>query len=503
MTGQKIIHGKAEKKLKDFPDNFFDSCVTDPPYGLKFMNKQWDYDIPPVTTWRQVYRVLKPGAYILVACATRTQHRMACNIEDAGFEIRDVITWHYGSGFPKSMDISKAIDKAAGVEREKGKITSVTGARNKSTIDDRAGKDNRTFSNKEPVINYESIPATDAAKQWDGYGTALKPATEFWTLARKPLSEATIAQNVLKHGTGGLNIDAARVSFAGEEDKNSAAWGRGTNILGGNYVGAKHGNGKENIEANPKGRWPANLILSHHPDCVCVGSKKVKGTFTGNGDARVGENSKGAVTPIRRGTGVDRTDQDGLETVEAWQCVDGCPVKELDKQAPNVDAFAPVARGQNGSSRGIYGDFEQKGDNGRSFHDSGQRGGASRFFYCAKADSFERNKGCENLYWEKKKDRFFLISKSEYDLLPEQSRAAGNIHVTVKPIDFMRYLVKMITPKYGNVLDPFNGSGSTGIASKLELMNYTGIDMLLENIIISNARIDAWHPPKYIEQTLF
>lgn len=179
----RVIAGNCLDVLKTFADNYFDSIVTDPPYGISFMNKKWDYQVPSVQIWQEILRVLKPGGHMLVACGTRTQHRMVVNVEDAGFEIRDVITWHYGSGFPKSLDISKAIDKQAGVQREvvatlgsmpiqtSGKINAEDGAEQK-------------FERK---ANEITKAYTAAAKQWDGWGTALKPATEFWTLCRKPM----------------------------------------------------------------------------------------------------------------------------------------------------------------------------------------------------------------------------------------------------------------------------------------------------------------------------
>jgi len=170
-----LLHGDALEELKKLEDNSVDSIVTDPPYGLKFMGKRWDYDVPSIEVWEECLRVLKPGGYLLSFAGTRTQHRMACNIEDAGFEIRDMIAWVYGSGFPKSHNISKALDKGA----ERRLITA---------------------------------PTTDEAKQWDGWGTALKPALEPITVARKPLSEKTIAKNVLKWGTGGINIDGCRIA---------------------------------------------------------------------------------------------------------------------------------------------------------------------------------------------------------------------------------------------------------------------------------------------------
>ena len=178
-----------------------DLCYTDPPYGISFMGKKWDYDVPSVETWKECLRVLKPGGHILVACGTRTQHRMAVNIEDAGFEIRDIVAWIYGSGFPKSLNIGKAINKIDGVEFI-AKPASGVGFMNNDKED-----------GYHPTINQlEQVGESSIrAKDWEGWGTALKPAMELWTMARKPLSEKNIAENVLKWGTGGINIDGSRV----------------------------------------------------------------------------------------------------------------------------------------------------------------------------------------------------------------------------------------------------------------------------------------------------
>ena len=199
----KLLHGDCLEQMKTLPDNSVDAIVTDPPYGISFMAKKWDYDVPKVDVWQEAMRVLKPGGHALIACGTRTQHRMVVNIEDAGFEIRDVVSWIYGSGFPKSLNIGKAIDKAAGAERE------VTGSRVADNIT--GGNMHASNRGERHVIELKDAPATEAAKQWDGWGTALKPACEFFTLARKPLSEKTVAANVLKWGTGGINIDGCRV----------------------------------------------------------------------------------------------------------------------------------------------------------------------------------------------------------------------------------------------------------------------------------------------------
>ena len=231
-----LLHGDCLEQMKTLDDNSVDSIVSDPPYGISFMAKKWDYDVPSVEVWKEAMRVLKPGGHALIACGTRTQHRMVVNIEDAGFEIRDVVSWIYGSGFPKSLNISKAIDKAAGAEREVVRTVKRSGKE--------AGSYGAMAGN-----NTETAPATEAAKQWDGWGTALKPSCEFFTLCRKPLSEKTIAKNVLKWGTGGINIDGCRV---GTEMIETGRGGR----KGGSTFNASIGEQTEPIQ----GRFPANLI---------------------------------------------------------------------------------------------------------------------------------------------------------------------------------------------------------------------------------------------------
>lgn len=234
--------GDCLEVLAGLPDNSVDSIVTDPPYGLSFMGKKWDYDVPSVAIWEQCLRVLKPGGHLLAFAGTRTQHRMAVRIEDAGFEIRDMIAWVYGSGFPKSLDVSKAIDKAAGAEREV--IGSNTKARSTS------GASGLPTMGGETVYKSWDItaPATDAARQWSGWGTALKPALEPITMARKRLI-GTVAENVLTHGTGAINVDGCRVG-----DEVLAAQVRGVTRMG-TFHGAE---GNETPERT--GRWPANLI---------------------------------------------------------------------------------------------------------------------------------------------------------------------------------------------------------------------------------------------------
>lgn len=293
-----MIHvGDSLAVLPTFGDETFSACVCDPPYGLKFMGKKWDADVPSVELWREVYRVLKPGAHLLAFFGTRTFHRGVCRIEDAGFEIRDMVAWVYGEGFPKSLDVSKAIDRATGAER------------------------------------IERI----AARQWQGCGTALKPALEPIVVARKPLV-GTVAENVLAHGTGALNIDGCRVE---------------------------------------PGRWPANLIHD--------GSEEVLSIFP-------------------------------------------------------ATASGNPAGTKSGGQGNAYGVFA----GGIPVTGFGDSGSAARFFYCAKPDASERGE--------------------------------FNRHPTVKPVALMRYLLRMVTPPGGIVLDPFLGSGTTGVAADQEGFEWVGIE---------------------------
>ena len=253
-----LRHGDCLELMQAMPDNSVDSIVTDPPYGISFMAKKWDYDVPGVEVWKEAMRVLKPGGHALIACGTRTQHRMVVNIEDAGFEIRDVVSWIYGSGFPKSLNIGKAIDKAAGAERDV--IGSkVTGRANAPRGE---GRNHVDCSGGQMQVDI-TAPATDEAKQWDGWGTALKPACEFFTLARKPLSESTVAKNVLKWGTGGINIDGCRVGTEGGTRKHDAPKHESKTAYG-NGLNGGGGKGRE-IDA---GRFPANLIHDGSQDVL-------------------------------------------------------------------------------------------------------------------------------------------------------------------------------------------------------------------------------------------
>ncbi len=414
-----ILCGDAVEMMKRVESETVDACVTDPPYGISFMAKHWDYDVPSVELWREVLRVMKPGAHLLSFGGTRTYHRMVAAIEDAGFEIRDCIQWVYGSGFPKSLDVSKAIDREAGVERE---ITQYE--IEEYHADGNTPFDMRSSSSREK----RQIPITDSAKQWQGWGTALKPAVELICLARKPISEKTIASNVLKYGTGGMNIDGSRVKFFDEMPSGSG--NPSPNSAPAAIQPGRSGGNGGNITPS-LGRWPANLILD--------GSEEVVKMFpqTQSGDLLLHHKRNGGMPPIGTFAIRDRTGE---------------------------------------------GEF------------IGDSGSAARFFYCAKASAYERNAGLAG--FEKGEPPQSARSKPAEGRQSALGVTRQNHHPTVKPVTLMRYLMKLITPKGGIVLDPFAGSGTTGIACKIEGMDFILIEKESEYVEIGKARIKAWR--KYV-----
>jgi site-specific DNA-methyltransferase (adenine-specific) len=262
-----LHHGDCLEVMATMADNSVDAVVTDPPYGLSFMGKRWDYDVPSVEVWAECLRVLKPGGHLLAFAGTRTQHRMAVRIEDAGFEIRDMIAWVYGSGFPKSLDVSKAIDKAAGAEREVVGIAGRSGSARACMAGDFAGGE-----------YHATAPATSEAQQWQGWGTALKPAWEPVIVARKPLT-GTVAANVLKYGTGAINIDGCRVDGT---PRTTHADG---NRQGTHPAPMDWGNRTEHAAPGASGRWPANVIHD--------GSEEVVGLFPDVGKSTGGGKKNG------------------------------------------------------------------------------------------------------------------------------------------------------------------------------------------------------------------
>ena len=419
MKKVKLMLGDNMESLKKLPDNSVDSIVSDPPYGLSFMGKKWDYDVPSVEFWKEVFRVLKPGGHILSFGGTRTYHRMVVNIEDAGFEIRDQVMWLYGSGFPKSHNIGKAIDKLNGVEIEKGDKFNVVGGTDVSNGGSKFRSDNPEY------VKYE------AQNEYEGWGTALKPANEPICVARKPLSEKTIAENVIKWGTGGINIDGCRVAT---DDKLSIHIGK---------FGFTEGTGsftKDNFISNGQelGRFPANIILDET-----------------------------AAELLDLQSGISKPSKERFST-------------------PGGHTFGGSITEHNKNGIGRW-----PGDNG---------GGASRFFYVAKVSKKERNLGLDG--FEDKKESMFADSSGRKQLgratLPgnehqdKDLQPQKNTHPTLKPINLMTYLCRLVTPEGGIVLDPFMGSGSTGISALLEGFRFIGMEQDKSYFDIASARIEAY-----------
>jgi DNA modification methylase len=520
----KIFSGDNLEILKTFADNSIDAVVTDPPYGLGkepnaeelmkdwiekgyheisgtgFMGKEWDAFVPQPLFWKEIFRVLKPGGHVVSFFGTRTYDWGVMAMRFAGFEVRDSLQYMYGVGFPKSYNVAKGIEGkltigSANTKEYKlmqgEKSTTQLGTFNK--IEKEQGAKPNDCTGTETTINH--ILTTDEAKQWDGWGSALKPAVEPIVLARKPLEKGlSIADNVLKWGTGGINIDGCRVNT-------------NDNLNGGAYSGGERSNGewKENsgfkndkleFFNQPQGRFPANLILTHHPDCECVGMKKVKPS---NGSGKASENgggfSKGMFgdgTSDKIGGGF--TDENGEETIEDWICVDDCPIKIMDEQSGESKS------NDTKRNRNTIGSFGMPNDNTPEYND---KGGASRFFYCAKASKSERNAGLEG--FDEKSVGTLNSNSSDLDNYGGMSLGGAslkgehknpipraNIHPTVKPVSIMRYLAKLITPPNGIVLDPFLGSGTTGCAVALENFNFIGIERETEYVEIAKARIEYW-----------
>ena len=385
-----IHNGDCIETMNAMPPESIDAIVTDPPYGLGFMGKKWD-GLPPSLEWAEAcYRVLKPGGHIAAFGGTRTWHRLAVAIEDAGFEMRDSLAWLYGSGFPKSHDVGKAIDKLAGAEREVALVPTKPGnALNPGGI---GGEGRGGWRD-------ESAPATPEAVQWDGWGTALKPAFEPIVLARKPLAEKTVARNVLAHGTGAINVDACRIGH-GEPPKT-------TTRTAPRYSGAvlnrgQRGGAPDSVAGpSPSGRWPANVLLDHH--------------------------------------------------AAAW----------VDEQSGEASYNSPGVHGISGTHEGfVYGSDASFRGEGRRVFGYGDRGGPSRFFYTAKAPKSER------------------------------PNVDGVQHPTVKPLAIMEWLIRLVTPPGGVVLDPFAGSGTTIEAALIEGFDPVGIEKETDYLPLIQHRID-------------
>lgn len=561
-----VIEGRVEDRLLDWPDATFDACLCDPPYGLKFMGKSWDHGVPSVEIWREVFRVLKPGAFLMAFGGTRTYHRLTCAIEDAGFEIRDCLMWLYGSGFPKSLDISKEMDKQ---DKVRAKLRFVrwmqtTGIRAKEIDCKLKSKDlishtsnfsvhffnesqpalptkeywevivgicrerdihppedielyidmrlygSAKFRSREVVgysrsslggtvaagerdinfIEYHSsldiaitAPLTCEASMWSGYGTALKPAWEPIILAMKPC-EGTFAQNALTYGVAGLNIDGCRVGTQASPTAARRETARRTGNAPVHSRPAREAEAEGKIEnrttpegymterpSEQLGRWPANLLLSHTSWCVEVGTRQVKGSKLD----QVIERAKSESSSIGKQTDghcTGYTDENGLETIPAFDCHPLCPVRLLDEQTNHLHSagFEQSGGGQTNPQGSMFGIGKETSSQIRH----ADSGGASRFFYTAKVSTRERNLG-----------------------------GIDCRHPTLKPISLTSYLATLLLPpalpdsplyspphSLRSLLTPFSGAGSEVIGGLIAGWDLcVGIEMEPEYVEWANARI--------------
>lgn len=514
-----VLVGDCLDRLRDIDDCSIDSIVTDPPYGIEFMGKEWDSfknkdrdtgaanpgqtktwcddassgigvggprfstqtrkDMLNFQAWFtevavELLRVLKPGGHLLSFGGTRAYHRMVCAVEDAGFEIRDSIHWTYGSGFPKSHNVAIAIDKAAGKLENRGVRMSNTGQRTQG----------------EDIPAAKSMPQhqglTEEAQQWQGWGTALKPSHEPIVVARKPLV-GTVASNVLAHGTGALNIDGCRV---GQPD----GFGGGAKASSG-FVDGYKGDG---FVASTSGRWPANTILTHAADCQQTGTREDQMTG-GFGNGGIGMASTGD----SQGEGKGAEWQGKAVSVPVWACVEHCPVYQLDQQS----GIRAAGHWTKTKTTG-FGEF---GGGTSEYHGPGEKsdkGGASRFFtqttwdpewdhllYVAKPSKAERNAGLDGLPEKSAKERYPSLATLNED--NQQRLPASNSHPTVKPVALMAHLIRMVTPPGGTVLDPFLGSGTTAVAAIREGFTWVGCEMTPDYLPIIEGRVEhAQNPPK-------
>ncbi len=438
MTWQ-IIAGDCLSLLREIPDRSADSIVTDPPAGISFMGKAWDSDKGGRDQWiawlseimAECLRVLKPGAHMACWAIPRTSHWTAMAIEDAGFEIRDVVTHIFGSGFPKSLNVSKGIDKKFGAERE------VVGERKFADGKTRPRGSSVNAYGESTQTSIETAPSTDLAKKWDGFGTGLKPASEHYIIARKPLT-GTIVNNVLEHGTGALNIDGCRISHHNTLDleKHKRMVERlqeHGGSLGESWKNSSDLSGASDVST--LGRWPANLTLDEEAAAM------------------------------------------------------------VDEQSGERKGMSGGGKHKAGYGGGLFGgiDCEHTARN--------DTGGASRFFYTAKPSAREREAGCDALpkrsaseMTDRDEDTAGINNLRAGSGRTSNGRA--NHHPTVKPIALMRWLCRLVTPPGGLIVDPFAGSGSTGCAAVQEGFRFVGCELDPEYVEIARARIAHWEAAK-------
>lgn len=567
-----LHHGDSLEVLKTLPDNSVDAIVCDPPAGIGFMGRDWDSNKGGRDAWiawlssimKEGLRVLKPGGHALVWALPRTSHWTGMAVEDAGFELRERISHLFGSGFPKSMCVSKAIDKAAGAERE------VVGRAVYGDGHVQNSAESMGYGGCDPDSDRRLLtaPATEAARQWQGWGTALKPAMEDWWLARKPLSEKTVAANVLQHGTGALNIDGCRVAGEAIKTTRGTALGRMSDDTW--KADAMRG---EQFESHPAGRWPANLItdgseevLAGFPQSVArpaaaVLRGEVSGDGGGDGNAYGAGMNKGARTgyadseksAARFFKQVSHDDEDlatiqrfmycakaskrdrnsGLDSsteviIEWSQSLESSTwenearkvrlLVDTEQSPPRVTgAFGAQNNDATAWSTLLFGSGttgqSQQGSMCTTKTKTGCTTTSEILSFCrssitsastqdallemASHGSHAENVDLSTLSITTTNELMASALGAEHVALPMRLKisasAAKSGHPTVKPVELMSWLVRLVTPPNGLVLDPFMGSGSTGKAAMLEGFRFIGIEREAEYIAIARARIEAAH----------
>lgn len=437
-----ILHGDNRETLKTLPDNSVDAIVTDPPYGIDFLGKAWDANTGALETYQQCLRVLKPGGHILAFSAARTYHHLAITLEQAGFEIRDQIMWIYSSGFPKSQDVGRSIQRSLGV-KEKKKIQNTT-LRSKQKLLDHNGITENIYAN-----GTEQVVVTDSeAKAWEGWGTALKPAHEPICLARKPM-KLSIAKNCQEWGVGALNIDATRVETT---DRIQSHFNRNSGAP--EFAGEEKNIVEVDLTISDKGRFPSNVV-GEIPDyqkyfyCPKVSRKERHIGFDTTTIPQLGS-----------------THPDDIKKHPLWESYMGGSVEHLKEKIRQLQI--PTEQSMLDAMKG---------------------------YYCDNTGNKQELSG-KNIWLPQTGQIYVHGLKEEYRKWCESNGItlnAGNNHPTVKPIELMKYLIKLITPPGGTVLDPFNGSGSTGCAAVELGYEYIGCELDANYVEIATKRIEAWY----------
>jgi DNA modification methylase len=519
MTDWNILKGDVVDELRDVEDNTFDGCLCDPPYGFNdsvdiddllkqwldqgkaevsgsgFMNSRWDAKVPGPAIWSEIFRVLKPGANLMAFAAPKNQDLLGVSLRLAGFELRDCVMWQFGSGFPKSYNISKALDRKAGAEREVvGERTTPDG----KTYSERATKNIENYDSFVPETKenmYKTAPATEEAKRFEGYGSALKPSYEPILVAQKPV-ENTFADNAKKWGVSGINIDDCRIPVGskskskdrdGEKTKHKKYSQKGST----DYAMSPGPRGGSN-----KGRFPTNTVLSHHPECSvkchedCAVHRMDESSGDLHSDSETRDPSKKTshlrgVTKMDTGENSVYTDTGGASRFfkktdapkEKWDCHEDCAVRRMDESSGERSAGGSVHKGTDqGFGSAKIGFSDAKDNSGFESYDD--TGGASRFFYTSKAQRSEREAGLLDL-------------KDDLD-------ERVNSHPCIKPVDLIEYFATMILPPEREdddrkLLQPFSGTGSEIIGSMLSGWDsITGIEREDEYVEIAEKRIDWW-----------